>query len=765
MFILLRLEQFLKAAESISFDDYSWAFFVEHDEVNSQGSVNKYFHRAGQLLGIMYMLNGVDCHNENIIANGEYPVLIDTETLIHPVIKGRENGNTRTLDSIEKNFMDYIGKATLSTGLLPLFVIGNEEDSERVDISGFSSVGDSKYPFKSIEFVNADSDEVRLERAYRPMPEEKNCPVYKGKIYDGLNYKEDIIKGFSAMYDWVLCNREAIITYIRGHFKDATIRVLMRATNIYGRLLETSVHPDFLSDDISRRVVLARLAINTTKEYKNIVPYECESMLENDIPYFTCSLGDKHVDCNGHSVEGMLKESPIDSVEKKIRSFSQRDKHQQIHYIEVAYKLKESAYEADGSALTFSENGDAINLYSRQDYMDFAKKVGDYLLEYSVEMDVDGNKIIGWLTSVLKGHSDKLCDVGFPSYNLYEGISGIGLFLLELAKQTSEEKYKAAARKCVRAIQYKVNLLKDEEITALGSYNGVSGYVLLLYDALKYFNEPDIESDFNLILKKINDNVERSMFYDIVQGDAGCIQVLNYIYRDTKEYQYQEKALAIIDSLVKKMYRNLFKDDGEKLIWVGAEDINIYSGYAHGCAGITAQLARVRDILDKELIDKMITAALVYERSFFDQEIENWYTKIGTTEVGNGWCHGSPGILLEKCILKESGYRDRLLDYEFELALKNSIATSLGCTHCYCHGDIGNIEIIYRAAELIGDGALMKRCLATYNLSLKNSLSKKYNGESFRGGDVVGLMLGSAGFGYSALKNAKPEKIKGLLTF
>ncbi len=753
----------MRAAECLSYDNYSWAFFVDHNQVNSEEEINRYYHRAGQLLGLMYMLNGVDCHNENIIADGEYPILIDTETLLHPNIKGRENANSRATDSIEKYFGDYISKSVISTGLLPYFVIGNEDDSERVDVSGLSCVGKSKYPFKSVEFVNFDSDEVKLERSYQDMPERKNCPVYKDNIYDGINYKEDIKNGFNAMYDWILENRDLVLKYLRENFKETTVRVLMRATHIYGRLLETSVHPDFLGDDISRRVLLSRIGINSTKEYKNIIPYECESMLENDVPYFTCQLGSDKLICNGHSIDGMLAEAPIDAVSKKILAFSDNDKRQQLHYIDVAYKLKESAHEKDVSSLKFSKDAVNKNNYGESDYINFAKKVADYLVDYSVETEIDGKTIRGWLTSSLKGNSSKLSEIIFPSYNIYAGIAGIGLFLLEIARVTGEEKYKKAARDCVRAIQYKVNVLRASDIVTLGSYNGVSGYALLLYDAYKFFKEPALQADLNLILDKISANIDHTMFNDVIQGNAGAIQVLNYIYRDNDEYK--EETLAIIEKIVNKMYRELYRNDNESLTWVGAEDIQRYSGYAHGTAGIIAQLARVRDLLDTEKVDEMIAAALVFERTFYNDEIKNWYTTTDMDEIGNGWCHGSPGFLLEKCILRESGYKDDLIEKEYEVALRNTIELSIGCTHCYCHGDVGNIEIIYEAAARDNDIELMDRCLATYNVSLKEHLSKKYNGEAFRGGDVVGLMLGSTGFGYSALRYSNPEKVKSILLF
>src|SRR3712207_8377597 len=62
----------------------------------------RYYERAGMLLCLFYVLEGTDCHYENIIASGEYPVLIDTETLMHhrarETVPQDENAQTEALD-------------------------------------------------------------------------------------------------------------------------------------------------------------------------------------------------------------------------------------------------------------------------------------------------------------------------------------------------------------------------------------------------------------------------------------------------------------------------------------------------------------------------------------------------------------------------------------------------------------------------------------------------------------------------------------------
>lgn len=753
----------MRASDVLSYDDYAWTFYIQYEEAKTLKGINRYFQRGGQLLGLMYALNAVDCHYENIIANGEYPVLIDTETIMHPIINGHENESISGLDVIQNLTQEHLNKSVLTTGLLPLYIVGGGIDAERVDVSGFSNLENKRYPFKSIKLVNEKSDDVKLERNYQEIQSGKNCPIYKGKKYEGYMYEKDIIKGYRAMYEWILEHKEEMLSYIKEHFRNMHIRILMRATNIYGRLLETSMHPDFLSDDISRRVLLSRIGINITKEYENITPLECSSLVENDIPYFTCSFSRNEISCNGQVRDGMIKEAPIETIEKKFTEFSEKDLQQQIHYIRMGYRLKESKLEADISNLKFAKKiikGKVID--HTETYIDFAEKVADYLIKYSLEYDIDGQSNRSWVTSTLIKMSDQLSDVTFGSYNLYGGIGGIGLFLLELAKVTSKDTYKQVARECVRSIQYKIHELQGEELLEVGNYNGIAGHLLLLYDASKYFKELELNRDIEILLQLMERSIPYDQSFDVMQGSAGCMQVLHYML--TNGYLERDKCVSILGMLVDHLYQKLYVMKEGRLVWIGARDLKKYSGYAHGVAGVIAQLADVREILDTPKIDRMIESALVFERSFYSEELGNWFINENRNETGNGWCHGSPGILLEKCSLLESGYQDELIAKEVRIALENTLSYSIGCTNCYCHGDIGNLDIIYRAAVLLNSENLLQRCKLTYDKCLTKSLQKKYDGRAFRGGDVVGLMLGSAGFGYSALRFARPKEVKSLLS-
>ena len=112
-----------KVLEVLDRSTHGWVEFVEHLPCRDQDEARRYFERAGMLLCLIYALEGTDCHHQNIIACGEYPVLIDAETLMHhrarAVVPEDENAQTEAFERL--------GHSVLRTGLLPRWELSADE--------------------------------------------------------------------------------------------------------------------------------------------------------------------------------------------------------------------------------------------------------------------------------------------------------------------------------------------------------------------------------------------------------------------------------------------------------------------------------------------------------------------------------------------------------------------------------------------------------------------------------------------------------------
>ena len=65
-------------------DGYGWVEFAAPEACRDEDAVERYYRRVGALVCLVYLLQGADCHAENLIASGEQPILVDCETLLNP---------------------------------------------------------------------------------------------------------------------------------------------------------------------------------------------------------------------------------------------------------------------------------------------------------------------------------------------------------------------------------------------------------------------------------------------------------------------------------------------------------------------------------------------------------------------------------------------------------------------------------------------------------------------------------------------------------
>jgi hypothetical protein len=65
--------------------------FVYYKSCKTEDEIRRYFYRFGILIFGSYILNTNDLHEENVIAAGEYPIIIDAETILDNRRRGRTN--------------------------------------------------------------------------------------------------------------------------------------------------------------------------------------------------------------------------------------------------------------------------------------------------------------------------------------------------------------------------------------------------------------------------------------------------------------------------------------------------------------------------------------------------------------------------------------------------------------------------------------------------------------------------------------------------
>jgi type 2 lantibiotic biosynthesis protein LanM len=226
---------------------YGWMEFITARPCASRQEVERFYRRQGGYLALLYAIEAIDFHLENVIAAGEHPVLIDLETLFHP----RVAAELALLEDDPAAVAEF--HSVIHVGLLPVRLIPSAE-SEGLDLSGLGGAPGQLTPFPVPVWEQEATDEMALGRRRVPVQGSHNRPSLAGAEVDLADYTEAIVAGFTTIYRLLMAHRAQLLPPdgLLGQFADAELRVILRPTRLYGSLLAESLHPDLLRDALDR---------------------------------------------------------------------------------------------------------------------------------------------------------------------------------------------------------------------------------------------------------------------------------------------------------------------------------------------------------------------------------------------------------------------------------------------------------------------------------------------------------------------------------
>lgn len=273
------------------------------------------------------------------------------------------------------------------------------------------------------------------------------------------------------------------------------------------------------------------------------------------------------------------------------------------------------------------------------------------------------------------------------------------------------------------------------------------------------WNEPEWLNTAEEFAKCINDGVEHDSMYDWMAGSAGYAAVLGSLF----EVSHSPTAVAGIVRCAEhlmKTARPSVAGCGWQADWTGNVAL---TGFGHGNAGIGLALLRAGKITGDDRYTKLALSALEYERAHFDGERQDWKDLRSHADDNAGtsmpWCYGAPGIGMARLAGLPMA-DDAATRSEIRVAIAQTNANGFGRSHCLCHGDLGNIELLLLSNLVLNDGEALRtaRLRAADCLGVPPEFGTPY------GLETPGLMTGASGIGYGFLRVARPDLVPGLLT-
>lgn len=177
--------------------DHGWMEFVAHEACLDHEAACRYWGRAGTLIALADLLDATDLHHGNVIAHGEYPVLVDLETLLQPRRPGKE-------------------RSLLDTSLVPAWIRG--PDGGSYDVSGFGAITPQRYKGAAV-------------------PLRENVARVGTDILSAAEFADQIEAGFRRAGALLCERREELLTQLTM-FRGLEVRVMLRHTETYRAAME-----------------------------------------------------------------------------------------------------------------------------------------------------------------------------------------------------------------------------------------------------------------------------------------------------------------------------------------------------------------------------------------------------------------------------------------------------------------------------------------------------------------------------------------------
>ncbi len=738
---------------------YGWAEFLQATSCKSREQIERFYQRQGSYLALLYALEAVDFHSENVIALGEHPMLIDLESLFHPRIKVPDE------EKFTSPAFETIGRSVQRIGLLPQRIWGSGE-AEGIDISGLGGQPGQLTPEPVSRWVAGGTDQMHLTSERIELAASRNRPTLNGHEINTLDYSASINKGFCATYRLLIRLRASLLAEILPRFARDEIRCLLRPTRLYAQLQIDSFHPNILRDALDRDRLFDRLWIGVEHQphLRAVIRAEQFDLRQRDIPLFTTQV-DAHdlYTCNDETVAGFFAESGLELVTKRIQQLDEEDLERQSWIIQASFTSM--ILGTDQAVHKTLHLQPTKNTVTQKQLLAAAQAVGKRLSKLALANE----ETAGWLgVNAVKEHEWSLT---IAEEDLYGGASGIVLFLAYLGMITEEDSYTTLARLALTTIRHFVTEKKQyPHLNGIGTFSGMGSYIYLLSHLGALWQEPTLYEEAEEIVKLLPAIIAREKRFDVIGGSAGCIAALCSLYAVAPSDAILTCAELCGDHLL-ACAQPMAKGIG----WSLKEGDLPLAGFSHGAAGIALNLLRLFKLTQEQRFLQGAQAALTYERSLFSSEAQNW-PDLRPEPASNAkrtdnkqkqkymtaWCHGAAGIGLARLgalsILDTPEIRE-----EIDVALRTTLCEGFGLNHSLCHGDLGNLDTLLMAAQVLNKPEY-QQAIDRISAMLLESIDRQgwVTGVPLSV-ETPGLMVGLAGIGYGLLRLAAPKRVPSVL--
>lgn len=568
---------------------------VRYLPCKSDEEVSNFYTIIGQYLAILYITFANDLHYENIIACGEYPYLIDLETLFQT-----SESLVKQHEFITRKSLEKISVSIRNIGLLPPLPMLNKKNT--LDLSGLSGK-EQVIPFKVLTF-SYDINNPKFEYAETSISSQKNIPILKNNLVDINEYSYCIIDGFEKTLLFIEKNKNQIIDEIKK-MSGIKVRQLLRSTQNYANYLNYASHPKY-TDDYSD---FEKMLLNNWKEgYLNpvVINSEIYDLQNDDIPIFYSYTDNRDIlDSYENRISNFYSKSGINLSAERIQSLDSN----------------EINFQKDILISSLNYANCEINKKNHKDL----ERYKMYKLSSQIKGDLNLNNIIFKIYNKIEGNSIKMYNkrmwfnlnsknfniVDYMDFSLDRGLSGMALLGFELEKHDINGSFNNFSKEIINTIRSEYNIMQADIYSMCSNLISICNLELISpYD----INNDDfiITNLFEILHSYILKEVDKEIIFDYCN-------LLIRAYEKTDQFIHLSRLNEMINPIL-----NLLQVKGYERL---SQSRNI---------DILEILIRINKLINSDvfdshiqILDKYIKQSIILlEEDRAEENIENYKTVI-----------------------------------------------------------------------------------------------------------------------------------------
>lgn len=734
-------------------NDHGWVEIVKHVPCTSREEVERYYIRAGMLLCLMYVLEASDCHHENMIASGEYPVLIDMETILQHRVRMVDDGSQEDAASLANRV--FYWDSVFRTALLPRWEFG--PSGESYDVSGLGGTEEQQTHFRRKAWKNINTDAMKLHQESIATKPHQNVVFLNEERMKPGDFIEQMTTGFANLYRFLM-SRKADLPLPR--LAGLRLRFLYRHTKIYSSVLGSYLQAQFLRDGMDTSIqvdVLCRPLLYHPERHPfwDLIEAEANALFQADVPIFhAAATGEALILGGGKEIPQFFAEPSFDLLQSRFARLSEQDLRVQLSYIRTSFQSSQ------GQQSSASSTSDSTPIPSSEELLTEALNIAREIRDAAI-LSNDGSAT--WISLAYYAEAQRW-QLQPMAPRLYDGACGTVLFLAAVDKVTGSGEFRELVKGGLKSIvasfqsQAASRLLFE---AGIGAGLGASSLVYSLARAGDWMQDEEVLHDALRAAELLTEErIETDRRLDLLSGVAGAMVALLTLYSLKPERWLLDRAISCGEHLLR--HRTAVSSGLRAWKTLGGE---LLAGYSHGAAGIAHALARLflatGDVRFREAAEE----ACAWELSIYSEKANNWpdfrfpVTKAGPVFQAS-WCHGAPGIALGR-IASLAAIDNERMRLDIERALATNSAQPFGNLDHLCCGNLGRAETMLMAGQA--------RLQEARELAGKVIARARQRGRYALGWDsgpyIPSFHQGMAGAGYQFLRLAMPGKLPSILAW